>query len=171
MPEITETTKVSRLAKSTLMAAMALFFTLVVFNNITDFDSNYQFVHHVLSMDSTFPGNHGMWRALHPVALHLAFYVGIICYEALNMVLCWWAAVALFQARNSAQSTFVRSKRLAIAALTAGMLLWLVAFLEIGAEWFLMWQSHTWNGQEAAFRMITIEGILLLIMLLPESGE
>ncbi|SEG54273.1 Predicted small integral membrane protein [Bryocella elongata] len=171
MPEITDTAKVSRLAKTVLMAAMAFFFTLVVFNNITDFDSNYQFVHHVLSMDSTFPGNHGMWRALHPIALHIAFYVGIICYEALNMVLCWWAAAAMFSERSATPAAFVRSKRIAIAALTAGMLLWLVAFLEIGAEWFLMWQSHTWNGQEAAFRMITIEGILLLVMLLPESGE
>lgn len=171
MPELTETTRVSRLAKSVLLAAMALFFTLVVFNNLTDFDSNFQFVRHVLLMDSTFPGNHGLWRALHPAALHLAFYAGIIAYEILNMILCWWAAASLFGQRNASPAAFARSKRIAIAALTAGMLLWLVAFLEIGAEWFLMWQSHTWNGQEAAFRMFTIEGILLIVLLLPETGE
>ena len=22
----------------------------------------------------------------------------------------------------------------------------------VGGEWFLMWQSRTWNGQQAAFR-------------------
>ncbi len=53
-----------RSCKMLLLAAMAFFFTLVVFNNLTDFDSNYQFVRHVLMMDSTFPGNHGMWRAI-----------------------------------------------------------------------------------------------------------
>jgi predicted small integral membrane protein len=40
--------------------------------------------------------------------------------------------------------------------------MWLVAFLTVGAEWFLMWQSHIWNGQEAAFRMFTVVGIILL---------
>jgi predicted small integral membrane protein len=156
-----------RLAKTALIAAIAGFFTLVVFNNVTDFDSNYTFVHHVLDMDTTFPGNKGMWRAIHPVTLHLIFYIGIIAYEALNMVLCWWAAVAMLRARNS-ESAFSSAKAVGVVALTAGMLLWLVAFLEIGGEWFLMWQSRVWNGQEASFRMMTIEGILLVLLLLPE---
>jgi hypothetical protein len=43
---------VVRVCKVLLLAAMAFFFTLVVFNNTTDFDSNYQFVRHgVLSRD------------------------------------------------------------------------------------------------------------------------
>ena len=50
----------SRIAKMLLLAAIALFYTLVVFNNLTDFDSNFQFVRHVLAMDTTFPGNRGM---------------------------------------------------------------------------------------------------------------
>jgi predicted small integral membrane protein len=69
-----------RVAKILLIAGIALFYTLVVFNNLTDFDSNYQFVHHVLSMDSTFSGNHGMWRAMPSPALHLVFYVSIIVW-------------------------------------------------------------------------------------------
>jgi predicted small integral membrane protein len=158
-----------RLAKSVLIAAMAFFFTLVVFNNITDFQSNYQFVHHVLDMDTTFPGNKGMWRALHPAWTHLFFYLGIIVYEALNMVLCWWAAAAMFRARSATSQVFSQVRAIGVVALTAGILLWLGAFLEVGAEWFLMWQSRIWNGQEAAFRMVTIEGILLVILLLPED--
>ena len=58
-----------------------------------------------------------------------------------------------------------------IAALALGMILWLVAFLTVGSEWFLMWQSHTWNGQEAAFRMFVVVGIVLLLMLQPEREE
>ena len=53
------------------MFGVALFYSFVVLNNITDYDSNYQFVRHVLMMDSTFPGNHGMWRAINsPAAAH-----------------------------------------------------------------------------------------------------
>jgi predicted small integral membrane protein len=165
----TDSTLIVRLAKTALVAAMAFNFTLVVFNNSTDFNTNYMFVQHVLDMDTTFPGNRGMWRAMHTAAIHLVFYFGIIAYETLNMALCWWAAAAMFRARNDSTAAFARAKAIGVAALTAGMLLWMVAFLDVGAEWFLMWQSGTWNGQEAAFRMTVIEGILLVLLLLPES--
>jgi len=51
---------VTRMAKTLLLAGIGIFYALVVFNNLTDLDSNYQFVRHILVMDSTFPGNHGM---------------------------------------------------------------------------------------------------------------
>jgi predicted small integral membrane protein len=54
-------------------------------------------------------------------------------------------------------------------ALTLSMLMWLVAFLSVGGEWFLMWQSRTWNGQEAAFRMFAVVGIVLLILIQPDN--
>ena len=62
-----------RVAKVSLVFAVALFYSFVVLNNTTDYNSNFQFVRHVLMMDSTFPGNHGMWRALNGPTLHTAF--------------------------------------------------------------------------------------------------
>ena len=46
--------------------------------------------------------------------------------------------------------------------------MWLVAFLAIGGEWFLMWQSRAWNGQEEAFRNFATVGIVFLILLQPD---
>jgi predicted small integral membrane protein len=66
---------------------------------------------------------------------------------------------------------FNRAKRVPVMALTLSMLMWLVAFLTIGAEWFLMWQSHTWNGQEPAFRMFAVVGLVLLIVIQGENDE
>jgi predicted small integral membrane protein len=160
----------ARVAKVLLLAAVAFFFTLVVLNNTTDFDSNYQFVRHVLMMDSTFPGNHGMWRAISLPGVHKAFYLGIIAWETLSAALCWWGAVALFRALRAPAAEFQRAKRVGVAALTAGMLLWFVAFLSVGGEYFLMWQSRLWNGQDAAFRMFICEGIVLVILLMSEDG-
>jgi predicted small integral membrane protein len=159
----------SRVIKVLLLAALGFFFTLVVINNTFDFDSNYQFVRHVLMMDSTFPGNRGMGRAIHAPWVHIAFYLSIILWEFLNMVLCYWGAIALFRNLRAPAATFTRAKSIGTYALTSGMLQWFVAFLCVGAEWFLMWQSKTWNGQEAAFRMFAIEGIVLIILLLPEG--
>lgn len=158
-----------RCAKVLLLAGVGFFYILVVFNNLTDFGSNYQFVHHVLAMDSTLPGNHGMWRAVPSTTVQLMFYWSIIGWEIVTTVLLWWGAFALLRALRGRAAGFHRAKRVATAALTMSLLMWLVAFLSVGAEWFLMWQSHTWNGQEAAFRMFAVVGIVYLIVLQPEA--
>ena len=46
--------------------------------------------------------------------------------------------------------------------------MWLVAFISVGGEWFLMWQSRAWNGEETAFRDFTMVGIVLLVLMFPE---
>lgn len=162
---------ITRAAKLFLLSAVALFYTLVVFNNTTDFNSNYQFVRHVLMMDTTFPGNAGMWRALDGPAWHLAFYFSIIAWEAATMILCWWGAIVLLRNLRKPVAEFNACKGIPILALTLGLLMWLGAFLSIGAEWFLMWQSHVWNGQEAAFRSFVVVGIVLLLILQPDREE
>ena len=153
-----------RVAKSLLVFGVAIFYTFVVFNNLTDYDSNYEFVRHVLMMDSTFPGNHGMWRAINSPAMHTAFYVAIIAWEFATMLLCWWGGVRLAWLIDASDSDFQQAKDVAIWALTLSLLMWLVAFLGIGGEWFLMWQSRVWNGQEAAFRNFTVVGLVLLFV-------
>jgi len=160
-----------RAAKVALVFGVAVFYTLVVFNNVTDYGSNYEFVRHVLMMDSTFPGNHGMWRAIHSPAAHTAFYVSIIAWEALTMLLAWWGGVRMLSAFNAHAAEFDRAKGVAIGALALSLLMWLVAFLGVGGEWFLMWQSKNWNGQEAAFRMFTVVGIVLLLVAQREPAE
>jgi predicted small integral membrane protein len=153
-----------RIAKILLVLGVALFYALVVFNNTTDYDSNYQFVRHVMMMDSTFPGNHGMWRAVNTPALHTAFYVAIITWEALTMMLCFIGVAKLTGALRGTAAAFHAAKRVALIGLTVGLLQWLVAFLSVGGEWFLMWQSKSWNGQDAAFRVFTVIGIVLLFL-------
>jgi predicted small integral membrane protein len=158
-----------RVAKLLLVFAVALFYTVVVFNNITDYNSNYQFVRHVLMMDSNTLGNHEMWRAMNSPAWHTAFYVTIILWEALVMLLCWWGGIRLVRALSASAPVFMQAKRISVAALTLALLMWLVAFLTVGGEWFLMWQSKTWNGQDASFRMFTVIGVILLLLAQPDS--
>jgi predicted small integral membrane protein len=161
-----------RAAKTALVFAVALFYTLIVFNNITDYNSNYQFIRHVMMMDSTFPGNQGMWRAINSPGVHTFFYISIVAWEFITTILCWWGAVRLARAVMAVNAaTFHQAKRIAIVALTFSLLMWLVAFLSVGAEWFLMWQSKAWNGQEAAFRMFTVVGIVLIIVAQPDGEQ
>ncbi len=43
---------IMRLSKALMVCAIALFATLVVFGNMTDYNTNFVFVHHVLQMDT-----------------------------------------------------------------------------------------------------------------------
>jgi predicted small integral membrane protein len=154
----------TRLSKIALIAAVGLFLAIVVLNNLTDYKSNYDFVFHVLSMDTTFPGNALMWRAIHSEPVYHAFYASLILWEAAAAVLMFVGAWKLWQARGAGGDAFNRAKNLAIGGLTLNLLLWLVAFITVGGEWFLMWQSSTWNGQAAAGRMFTIVGLVLVFV-------
>jgi predicted small integral membrane protein len=158
-----------RLAKIALVAAVGLYLALVVFNNLTDYGSNYQFVHHVLAMDTTFPGNAGMWRAIDATWVYHAFFASIILWEAIACALTWLGAWQLWRLRGSGAATFNRGKRVAIAGLALNLLQWLVAFMAVGGEWFLMWQSSTWNGSDAAGRMFAVVGITLLFVNAPDD--
>jgi predicted small integral membrane protein len=159
-----------RAAKIALVFAVAIYYSFVVFNNLTDYGSNLEFVRHTLTMDTTFAGNHGMWRAINAPAAHTAFYVAIIAWEALTMLLCWWGAARMLRECNASPAEFDRAKNVAIAGLTLSLLMWLVAFLSVGGEWFLMWQSKVANGQATAFSMFTVVGIVLLLVAQREAG-
>ena len=159
-----------RYSKVFLVWAIALHSSIVVFNNLTDYNSNYWFVVHVLKMDTTFPDNLGMWRAIDVSALHHIFYWIIILTETAIAILCWWGGARLFKTRKEIDR-FNEAKGVTIAGLTLGMVLWFTGFISIGGEWFLMWQSDVWDGRQAAFRLVVIFGIVLLYLALPDEPQ
>ena len=160
-----------RAAKMSLVFGVALYLTVVVFTNLTDYEPNLDLVRHVLMMDSTFIDGHSMWRAMNAPAWHVAFYGAIVVWELTAAILCWWGGFRLAIALKKDAPAFRQAKQLAIAGLTLNLLMWLVAFLTVGGEWFLMWQSRVWNGQQSAFRMFTVVGIILLLLVQPEAEE
>ncbi len=155
----------SRLSKIIMCLCLAAFAFLVAFGNITDYGSNYAFVQHVLSMDTTFPDNKLMYRAITSPALWTAGYWLIIIGEGLTCVLFLIAAWQLWQARNASGETFNEAKKFVIIGTTLGFLVWYFGFMVVGGEWFAMWQSSTWNGQEAAFKFyMTMLAVLIYVI-------
>jgi len=154
----------TRLSKVVLVWSIALFASLAAFNNLTDYDSNFVIISHVLKMDTTFPDNKGLWRAIEsPLIHHMAYYL-IILIEIIIAVLCWLGGFRLYK-NIKEPASFNQAKRLAILGLTLGFILWFTGFMTIGGEWFLMWQSEVANGQQAAFRLVMIIGIILLYLI------
>ncbi|NGN63094.1 DUF2165 domain-containing protein [Streptomyces sp. A7024] len=152
-------------AAAALTGALALYITLVAFGNITDFDSNQQFVQHVLAMDTTFKDDDLMWRAIGSRTVRNVAYIGIIVWEVLTAIVLiaatgWWIGALR-------RGVYERARRAATLGLVMLMLLFGVGFIAIGGEWFAMWQSEKWNGLEAASRNFMLAGVTLLLIHLP----
>jgi predicted small integral membrane protein len=154
----------ARLVKAGMVACLALFALLVTFNNLVDYGSNYAFVRHTLSMDTTFPGNALMGRAVtEPVLWHF-FYALIILGEGLTGIVFALAAIVLLRRLRATATTFNGAKRLVVVGAGLGFLVWFFGFMVVGGEWFVMWQSKDWNGQQAAFRFyMTILAVLIFV--------
>ena len=157
-----------RLSKLSLLAATALFMTLVAIGNITDYGSNWQFVQHVLSMDTTFQSPNLMWRAVTDPVLQTIAYLLIILAETVAALTLWIGGLRLWGRRRDLAGRFNDGKDIAVAGLTLAMLLWGMGFIAIGGEWFAMWQSQDWNGQGAAFGFFAFNGITLLYLVQPD---
>jgi predicted small integral membrane protein len=156
---------ITRLAKIVMCAALAVFCLLVAFDNLTDYGTNYLFVQHVLSMDTTFPGNRLMYRSITDPVLWQMAYVLIIAAEAVTGLLFLAGAIRLWQTRNATGAAFDRAKAYAVGGAMAAFLLWFFGFMVIAGEWFAMWQSQTWNGQEPAFRFyLTVLAVLIFLV-------
>jgi predicted small integral membrane protein len=157
-----------RLSKIALVAAIGLLASIIVLNNTTDYYTNFQYVYHVLSMDTIFPDSTLTWRAIRTPVLQHAAYVLIIATEAAIALLCLVGAGQLLQALQAPGDTFNRTKNIAIYGLTLAFLFWFVGFMVVGGEWYAMWQSADWNGQPAAFKFIGCVGFVLIYLTLTD---
>ena len=90
----------ARIVKAIMVGCLALFVLLVTFDNLTDYDTNYTFVRHVLTMDTTFPGNALLYRRIMSPALWQAGYALIIAGEGLTGGVLAAAAAVLVVRRN-----------------------------------------------------------------------
>ena len=156
------------ISKAMVAMYVGLFCVLVGYNNIVDYNTNLQFVEHVMAMDqmqSFFNG--GRERAITSPALHIFFYNLIITVELLAGVLCVIGAAIMFCKRESVG--FSQGQAFYVLGVTIALGLWYFCFAVVGAEWFSMWASH-WNGQIKAYTF-AIFILLTLIYVLMSKGN
>jgi predicted small integral membrane protein len=155
----------TRLVKTAMVGSCALFALLVAYDNLADYGSNYAFMRHTLSMDTTFPDNVlKQSRAItEPTAWAIAYWLIILAEAAVGIVL-GFATLRLATTVASSARMFNVAKKFAVIGAGLGFLLWFTGFMVVGGEWFTMWQSRMWNGQEAAFRFyLTLLAVVIFV--------
>lgn len=153
-----------RYIKIGMVASIALFFSIVAIDNIIDFNSNWLFVKHVLSMDTTHHDPALMGRAITNPLLQKVFYSLIIFWEAITAIFCWIGVIWMLIYVKAESPTFNESKKWAFIGLFLGFILYMVGFIVIAGEWFSMWQSTTWNGQVTAGMFVSLIMFVMLFL-------
>lgn len=155
-----------RQLKIFVVFAAGLFGLFVLLGNLVDYNSNFQFVKHVLSMDTTFEGNSLMWRAITTSGLHTFAYWILIILEAIFTCTALHGAYRMWINRKSSGEIFNDSKRFGYYAFMLGFIIWFLGFVVVGSEWFAMWQSEIWNGKDTAMGIVTLwTGFAILLAL------
>ena len=152
----------NRLIKIFFSCSVALYISLVCFNNITDYHSNFQFISIISQMNDIFSKERNGWRSVSNESLHHLLFVIIISWEFSIAVLLWLGAFKMISKIRAGAIEFKSAKKFTSIGLSLGVLLWFTVFIAVGGEWFLMWQSKTWNAQYTAF-FLTCCFLLFLI--------
>jgi predicted small integral membrane protein len=153
-----------RYAKILIALSLAAFCLLVAFDNVTDPLANYNFVSHVMRMDTIFPDSTIMYRSVTNPFWWTVCYSLIIATQILSGALFLAGTIQMWRARLAAGPAFDRAKAYAIAGCLLAFLLWFFVFMVIAGEWFAMWQSKTYNAQQASFRFyITVLAALIFL--------
>lgn len=152
----------SRLIKIFFSCSVALYITLVAFNNVTGYSSNFQFISNISEMNDVFSKDRDGWRSVNNASLHHLFFIIIIIWELSIAALMWFGAFRMIKKFNASTTEFKSAKKFTSIGLSIGVLLWFTVFISIAGEWFLMWQSKAWNAQSPAF-FLTCCFLLFLI--------
>ncbi|MHA3734894.1 DUF2165 family protein [Pseudomonas sp. Eth.TT006] len=148
------TQKLIRYSKIILMAYISVFGLLVVFSNFTDYASNYEYVGHVLSMDTTLANPNIRYRAIESSLLHHRIYWLIITLEVTWSTFCLVGAYQLLRHVNASEQAFHEAKKFSIIGLLIAMFVYYVCLQVIGVEWFDMDTSQVWNAKDWARHIV-----------------
>ncbi|WP_085685833.1 MULTISPECIES: DUF2165 family protein [unclassified Pseudomonas] len=163
---IKNTDQLIRYSKIYLMACFSLFGLLVMFHNVTDYNSNYEYVAHILSMDTTRINENIRYRAIESPILHHRIYWFIITTEAIFTAYCLIGTYHLYRKINDSAAEFHEAKKFSIIGILIAIFTYYVCLQTVGVEWFDMDTSQTWNAKDWARHIVDfILPVLIFITL------
>lgn len=155
--------------KIVLTFFIAIFCLTVAINNIIDYDVNFTFLKHIVTMDTMQP-----WfdmkiaaaRAITNPSIHIVLYDCIIAGEFSAGLFALWASINMLKNINDNEK-FYRAKSTFVIAVGLMLTVWYFGFNVIAANWFYMW-ANQYDASVPAFHF-SFFALLLLIYILRDE--
>lgn len=148
----------------TISLCFACYISLVCFNNLTDYWSNFSFVQNVTGMEGVFAKEKTGWRAIQNPILHHIVYIALILFELSTAAVLFTGSAKMICNYKATSVAVNHSKKWTKTGMTMGFILFFSFFISIAGEWFLMWQQSKWNAQGTAFSLslLFLAGLLFM---------
>lgn len=143
-----------RISKAALMLFISLFGILIMYSNFTDYSTNYEYLGHILSMDTTRDNLKYSYRAIQSQILHHRIYWLIITLDLMSTIFFIMGTYNLYKNINGSCAEFHEAKKFAIIGLIIAIFIYYVCFQVIGVEWFNMDESQQWNYKDWARHIV-----------------
>ena len=160
--------KMIRIYKAITVLLLAGYFSMVVFNNLFDYQTNLNYMQHTMNMDTLAAREIHGWRSINSPHLHNILFLLVIIMETAVALLCFAGGIKLLDTGNVQKRHL--GKELRTCGLTLALVIWFGVFFIIAGEWFLAWQTP-WNALPSASRIMTTTGIVLIFINLPETCQ
>lgn len=148
------TAQTIRISKVLLMLYISIFGLLVMYSNFTDYPTNYEYLGHILSMDTVRADALYKYRAITSPMAHHRIYWLIITLEVLSTCFCVIGTYHLYKHIHSSAKKFHEAKKFALIGLLIALAIYYVGFQVIGNEWFNMDESDSWNYKDWARHIV-----------------
>lgn len=145
--------------KAVLSLTTAMVMSIIVLNNVQDRKNGLTYTAHALNMTYV-PDGPLHYRSISDRRYVIGMYTIVVVWEALIAVLCALGAALMHKRIGLMLSKLGH---------VLGALLFFGAFRGIAGQWFLMWQSGSFNGLPDAHRML--QWMLAMLVLLHMRDE
>ncbi|WP_438300743.1 DUF2165 family protein [Pseudomonas sp. NMS19W] len=158
------TSQIIRRSKVAIVLMVGILGILIVFSNATDYNSNYIYISHILSMDTT--NSHLTYRSINSEMMHHRIYWMIMTLETIFTSSCLMGAYQLAKNINASEEQFHEAKKFAVLGFLVALFVYYLCLQVIGNEWFDMDRSKDWNAMKWAQSIVDflVPALIFLVM-------
>lgn len=159
-----------RLIKGALIAAVAIWASASLLNNILNWSATLDAVRATTSM-ATFDAGAGSWQATsNPIVVWLGA-VFIAGCKLVSAALCFQGAVGMWRARVAQDARYAASRRTALIGCGVALFMLFAGFIVIAEVWFGLWQSESLREPVLESAMRYAASIALIALFVASSED
>ncbi|WP_231373968.1 DUF2165 domain-containing protein [Aureivirga marina] len=141
---------VVRYIRIIIVFLISFYFLFVLINNCLFVEANYNYIKHIVYMDSLPKFVQSQcWRHIPSDLVVKIFYALIVFIETLIFVFTFLGGIKMYRNVKKPALVFNQSKKTALIGITLSVFQWFFVFITIGGEWFLSYLSNSFNAKRA----------------------